>query len=106
MKLPKDPKPDLKLECDMLRLELDCGVETCAFEGLVVVAWHADGQAVGKVVNFDENAAIFAGLLRDVWLNGTVGSKGEIIHLLSPYVLPLLPQSIHVKSYSIGIASI
>ena len=45
---PQDPKPDLKLEHDRLRLELDCGVGTGSFGGLVVVAWHADGQALGK----------------------------------------------------------
>ena len=86
---PQDPKPDLKLEHDRLRLELDCGVETGSFEGLVVVAWHADGQALGKVLNFDENKAIYMGLLRDVWLNGSIGSKTTLPftdHIFTRYV--------------------
>ena len=85
----QDPKPDLKLEYDRLRLELDCGVETGNFEGLVVVAWHADGQALGKVLNFDENKAIYMGLLRDVWLNGSIGSKTTLPftdHIFTRYV--------------------
>ena len=68
---------------------MDCGVETCGFEGLVVVAWHADGQALGKVLNFDENKAIFMGLLRDVWLNGSIGSKTTLPftdHIFSRFV--------------------
>ena len=69
----KDPKPDLKLEFDRLRLQFDPALQE--FEGLIVVAWHTDGQTLGKVVNFDENKAIFMGLLRDVWLNGSIMSK-------------------------------
>ena len=68
---------------------MDCGVETGGFEGLVVVAWHADGQALGKVINFDENKAIFMGLLRDVWLNGSIGSKTTLPfteHIFSRFV--------------------
>ena len=72
----KDPKPDLNLQFDRLRLQFDPALKE--FEGLIVVAWHTDGQTLGKVVNFDENKAIFMGLLRDVWLNGSIMSTSTL----------------------------
>ena len=67
----KESMPDLNLQHDRCRLKLDKNLRSDAFEGLMVVAWHADGQPVGKVLNFDDNKDIFVSILKDVWTRVT-----------------------------------
>ena len=72
-KFPADQRktdtPTLTLKYDRCRLTLDQSLETECFEGLMVIAWHPDGQPIGKMLNFDDNKNIFIGILRDVWLD-------------------------------------
>ena len=76
---PADKRPegkaDFGLQYDRCRLQLDQSLYPDNFEGLMLIAWHGDGEPVGKVLNFNIDTRIYFGLLRHVWME--LSNKGS-----------------------------
>ena len=68
-------KANFGLQYDRCRIQFDQTLKSDKFEGLMLIAWHVDGQPVGKVLNFDNDMRIYVALLRDVWMN--LSNKGS-----------------------------
>ena len=94
----REKKPTLTLKFDRCKLRFDPTLLTENFEGVMLIAWHnngnTDGHPVGRVLNFDHDiswehgqsssggrpwiwnekqpkaASLFVRILKDVWGNG------------------------------------
>ena len=61
-------KADFRLQYDRCRIQLDQSLEPDEFEGIMLVAWHDDGQPIGKVLNIDDDMKMYVSTLRYVWM--------------------------------------
>ena len=63
-----DGKTNFGLKYDSCRIQFDQSLKPEEFEGLMLIAWHDDGEPVGKVLNFDDDMRVYIDLIRDVWM--------------------------------------
>ena len=85
---PADTRTEIEaslgLMYDRCRIQMEQTLKPDDFEGLMLVAWHDDGEPIGKVLNFDEDMSAYIAVIRDVWME--LSNRGSYVPPFSEHL--------------------